>query len=246
MQRQQAIYAPSSYRLPPSLAQVFRPTAGYRDLVYNSGKDAVLYDQEINVLLEISLLTLNCLPYVPTRGIMILDGQKRGEEAQLILRAPLRRSTGNCSSSYAEQTIDYVLESDDPCFRDWWHSGIFSAKIPDNLITNVLVLNTTAGRFIATIFCEDIPMTLDFDYEEMVLLAIATAIGCMGVEDAVLQDSLRQMKDSYRNETDCKRPLGIMQEIERLFKHIDNPVIRNWYNWHEPANQSGKLELFFE
>lgn len=240
MQQNRAKRNPTSSHIPQSLTQILRPVTGFRDLEYFSGEDAFLYDQEVEALLEVALMALNCLPYVPAKGILILDGQKRGEDAQCILRAPLRCGAQGSSKTYAEKAIDYILEQNQPM-----NNGIIRTPVSNSSIVDALVLNTTAGRFISSLYCEDIPPVMDFDYEEMVLLAIAAAIGCMGREDITLQKSIQQIK-TYYQDAGYKKMLELMREIEKLFEYSDNPALRAWQKWHEPANQNGELKLFFE
>lgn len=123
MQQNRAKRNPTSSHIPQSLTQILRPVTGFRDLEYFSGEDAFLYDQEVEVLLEVALMALNCLPYVPAKGILILDGQKRGEDAQCILRAPLRCGAQGSSKTYAEKAIDYIQAEPAHEQRHYPHAG---------------------------------------------------------------------------------------------------------------------------
>lgn len=241
MQSHLTSYALTPNQPPHPIASIFRPATEYHDVYYTCGDDAVLYEPELRALLEISLITLNSLQHIPTGGTLILSGQKRGQAAQVILTASLHNTTCASSNFCAEQAIDYVLESHKPHFAEGADSGVFHVPISNREIARVLVLNTTAGRFIASLYCDDIPQIATCDYEEVVLLAIATAIGCMGLEDAALQKALRNIEGGYHN-----KELALVQGVEQMFRDCDNPVLQAWRKWHEPANQNGNLKLFFE
>ena len=143
-------YQPMPQYTPTSLSKIFRPTIGISELQRNT-ENAILSYEETNVLLETALMVLNCLPHVPTKGIIILDSWRQGEDANCILRATLEKGVKSESISYAERAIDTLLEPHSPEAKYLDSTGIHHIEI-DRLVLRVMVLNTPRGRFLASIF----------------------------------------------------------------------------------------------
>lgn len=227
---------------------------------------APLYEQEVNLLLEVidAVLARAC-PSV-SRGTFILDGQKFGQEAQCILRFDLPQGTCDyfrkdhikvTSDELAEEAIDEILAMPN---KSRYTDGntpermIMHAKIKtaqdvssgtwrDNEL-EALVVNTTYGRFIASCYLASDERICD-EIMHAVLYAVAQAIMMMGKEDLKLQQFKQQpdAKAAIFSNPFVSYATGL---VDGLLSSCDLPALRNWYRWHEPANTSGTLPLFFE
>ena len=228
-------------KVPDDLAQVLRPRPYLTDVKYETG---VLYEPEIALLMDIVLLVLSCLPQVPTKGALIIDGKKSNEDAQCIMRAQLNASAGTQGMERAEEAIDGILDN-----LQLPRGGGTIHSYCDSKHPSVLILGATHGHFLVTINLVDAPQIMpDYDYEELTLLAVAVALGQMGKEDTMLQRAVTELKESYERRQTGGKSIHCrwIRAVEQLFASKKNPVIQNWRRWHESANQSGALQLFFE
>lgn len=227
--------------VPDDLTQLLRQRPYFTDIEYETG---ILYEAEINLLADIVLMALSCLPTVPTRGALIMDGKKEDDDAQCIMRARLAAGEGAQGMERAEEAIDGILSNLQLAKGSGIIHSYCDAKHP-----SVLILGATHGHFLVTINLVDAPQIMpNYDYEELVLLAVAVALGQMGKEDAMLQQAVAELKENYECRQAGSKDIHYrwMQAIEQLFASKKSPVIRNWRQWHEPANQSGALQLFFQ
>ncbi len=234
------------------LQQLFRPTAALRDIQARFGAGQALFQEELDVILEVTLMTLNSFPHTPMQGTIILDGQKCGEEARCIFRAnlsgghlslakdssaqmlvaklhPDSLNTLVTSDTVAECCIDNVLESDLFTTPDSRLCGLvrqIDTQYPESRF-NTLVLNTTNGRFLAACIT-DSPDTLPQGrYEDMVLLAIAQSIAMIRLEDIGLQQSMQQIEQHYR-EAHYAKYLELLAAVRQLFTDYAHHVFREW------------------
>lgn len=220
--------------------------------------NSTLYRQEIDVILavahQIAEKRLNSL-----KGTFILDGQPHNHSASCICRFNLL--DGACrreffcggigdSDKLAAEAIDQLLKADSERerYRDVWPHNFNNTDgcmcvgggihCDGNL--NVLVLNSTYGKFMATSYL-DCESKYDFDGNIAVLVAVATAFSEMMREDRTLQRSFAKIRQLYDYHY-----LDVVQEVQELFAQAQLPELKAWRVWHEPANQTGKPRLPFE
>lgn len=214
-----------------------------------------LFAQEIDVITQVVDNILTSFEAYPQKGTFILDGQAKDHDAQCILRFDLAagisrriffRTYDRTSSEIAADSINNALSwpkdsryefiEDRALHFGWLPSGIYR----DGEL-EVLVLNTTHGRFLAS-FCAEFDAHLSNGKETTsVLMAIASAIAHMGKEDKVLQQSAECVtKEASYFERNA------LWLVESMFESCASPVMKAWEKWHELANNSGELTLFFE
>ncbi len=214
--------------------------------------NTTLFPQEVDVIQAIIRETLAFLGEQPTQGTFILDGQKTGEDAKCILRFNLEDGPGvwqigtnGCATTdaLAERAINGILSWPKRTPYPWpdghRRSSQFSSKVHHRSELRVLVLNTTYGRFLASC-C--------FGFSEnrqnrnvAILNAVAETFAQMGKEDKGLQNSVQQTR-AWATSLDK----DVIQLVQQLFKECTLLELETWRNWHEPANGSGDLTLFFE
>lgn len=233
----------------------------FQNLVQRHEPETTMFPQETEALLRVINTVLERFAPSATKGTFILDGQKFGEDAQCILRlnlsdGPYQRRLfgiyGRTSDEMAAAAIDELLAlpeksryySEGSLPRHMTHEDIKTAQDVSSGIYQdaelvVLVLNATHGRFLISCYIED-----HDDVAEALLCAVAQAILRMGLEDKVLQSFGEQLADASKvNAAPCAEALNAVKE---LFDHCDAPELAAWKAWHEPANATGKLTLFFE
>ena len=219
----------------------------FTNLEFFAEPKTTLSTQEINVLQAVVDNVLTSFEKYPTKGTFILDGQAKGQDAECILRFDLAegdyRICGYTSRDIAADSIDNALSWPEesryqPKGRalhfSWLPGGIYR---DEELV--VLILNTTHGRFLAS-FCAEFDSQPE-GYEEAVLVAIATAMAHMCKEDKTLQYSAGCIKEQA---TDFERYAILI--MDAMFESCMLPSLGVWKKWHESANNSGELTLFFE
>ena len=209
-----------------------------------------LYQEEKNVIAEMILQEIcNNFPSDLSKGTCIIDGQKNGEKAKCLIRFNLADNACSCEDpnefdEIAEEAINnallYPKEESlylEPKLKSQpqkMESGIYES---DDL--KVLVLNVTEGRFLAS-FYADFKNGGGHDESTKIMITISEAIAQMGKEDEVLQDSAKKIASDNKG-------LGseVVKNVDKLFDECNFPALKAWRKWHEPANSSGELSLFF-
>lgn len=170
-----------------------------------------------------------------------------GEEAKCIVRFNLQNGfyqpLEDTSDDIVSKAIDDVLVWPESSTYGYRGEAKFFGLLPSDIYRcgrrKTLVLNTTFGRFIISFyanFCSG-----GHDEITALLIALAEAFALMGKEDKVLQKSAQHL---------CSQAVGIDKDalalVKKLFADCDLPALQAWKEWHEPANNSGELTLFFE
>ncbi len=220
--------------------------------------NSTLYRPEIDVILAVIHRTAaNRLSSL--KGTFILDGQPHNHPASCICRFNLvdgacRRkffcgAAGN-SDELAAEAINQLLNagSERTRYRNIWPHDFYNASgsmcvgggihCDGNL--NVLVLNSTYGKFMATSYL-DCESEYDFDGNIAVLVAVATAFSEMMREDRTLQRSFAKIRQVYDHHY-----IQIVQDVQGLSTQAQLPELRNWRAWRRPTNQTGNSYLPFE
>lgn len=224
--------------------------------------EQTLFQPEIDVILAVLEETLTAVydEHVPRQGSLILDGQKFGEEAKCIARLNFMR--GDVRYDYAfgsdissdvitAQSINviigwprssaYVAEPL-PSYFGLLPTGIYSLDRGQQPSLIVLVLNTTFGRFLASCRTGLIHGNCYLNADFTAFATLAETFRQLGKEDLVLQKHSEGLITELCNQTDCDRAIII---VRQLFSDCSLPALQVWKAWHEPANQSGELPLFF-
>lgn len=214
--------------------------------------DSTLFQPEIDALQAVVDQVLASFDLYPTKGTFILDGQKMGEEAQCILRFNLEdgmmlgRMPCEADSDLltARAINEILLWPENSCYEYRARAENFG-QLPAGIYLHheleVMVLNTTLGRFLVSFYSNAADQDVIDGADTAVLMALAEALAQMGKEDKILQQSAQQA-------CHCSSPLGqdAIKLVKRLFLECDVPALKAWREWHEPANNSGELTLFFE
>lgn len=209
-----------------------------KNLRLNLNKEG-LYKEEISVILAVleAVLSQGEIP-MPKTGTFLLLGQKYDEEAKRIIsfefeNGPTRNFCGRGQSSTSE--VERVMKRAVKATHERGTSAI--SYLPDTEL--YLDLETTNGRFLAFFFANN----GDFFDLTIVYCALMATIAQMGREDEVLQQSC---DNTFWTEVEDAPGLSKLRWfIDDLFEKEKLPEIRTWKEWHEPANKSGELELFF-
>jgi hypothetical protein len=209
-----------------------------------TGSDAGLYWQEIDVVVEV-ITELIKSDGNPSAGTFILDGQKKGEKPQCLVRfnlengrvlerrytvkhKPVKPDTSEVfadSDTMAEESIDRFLQMpsyEKYCFFYYpQHEYRNKSGIYVDGMYKVLCLNTAEGRFLCSFYA---------DYENggheqstRVLMCVSEVIARLDRSDWVLQESNRtiwQEESEHQPELTC---LG--QWISDLFEKCELPAL---------------------
>lgn len=227
----------------------------FTNLEIHTEPETTLFHQESNLILAVIDQVLSSFDTYPTQGTFILDGQKRGEDAKCLIRFNLEDGVcppiagfDDTSDDIATNAINAVLSW--PAASAYGYKGEpnlfgqFSSGIYQHGRKKVLVLNATFGRFLMSYYadsgCSNCRAEAHDDGNAL-LLSVAETIAQMGKEDKILQKSV----DSITNTT-AKNEQDAITLVERLFLEGTFPPLQVWKEWHEPANTSGALTLFFE
>lgn len=263
-----------------SIANLFRLPAALTSLEYTAGPYSTLTVSELDVLLEVILMTMDGFPHLPEEGTIRLAGQYRYTipEYHMIFGAHLRQGPYDSrrqspyigSSQRTLQAIKAAAHA--PTDRESAEFGsVFCplSGLPDSGIYchgdyRMLILNTTYGRFLASIDTN----LRDHHYDDLVLWAITETLACLRPHDTVLQRSIKQIT-SLRTEAD--EPLGncVAQLIHELFDSCQpshpqyntdqpgafrkaatipyqHPVLRSWRNGVNIDNVLRRPLCYFE
>lgn len=211
-----------------AVANLFRPAAALTSLEYTAGPFSVLTVPELDALLEVILMTLNGYPEQPEYGTIRLAGQYRYRipEYQMIFGAHLRSGSNPVPKQApyigsSERTLAAIqaaahatTEQDSPGF-----CSIYCplTNLPDSSIYlhddyRTLILNTTYGRFLASI---DTDLRSN-DIEDLTLWVIAETLACLRPHDQVLQQSVQELT-KIREEEDNSFGNDLTQTVRHLF-----------------------------
>lgn len=222
----------------------------FTNLEIHTEPETTLFLQETDVILAIIDQVLSSFDTYPTKGTFILDGQKKSTKAraQCLLRFDLEegisQSSHGTSADVAAGAINYMLQfCPGPDCCAWPDSGTYMTFLePDEDNSSewwCLILNTTYGRFLMSC-CFD-PIDSVDGSSCVVAMALAEAFAQIGKEEALLQEHAQRIR-KYANESGKK----VIALVESLFRDCTLPALKSWRDWHEPANTSGDLTLFFE
>lgn len=212
--------------------------------------ETTLFQPEVDVILAVIDQVLASFDTYPDKGTFILDGQKMGEKAKCIVRFNLEggycRPLEDTSDEITANAINNVLSWPHKPAYAYQGETKFFGQFPSGIYTHgrqkVLVLNTTYGRFLMSYYANSGCNPFEEHDECTILLqALAETFARMGKEDKVLQWSVERV---HAQATDLeKRTITLVQD---LFQNCTLSAIREWEDWHEQANDSGELTLFFE
>lgn len=215
----------------------------------------MLFRQEIDAILEVVNYVLRGFQSCSSKGTLILDGQAKDHEARCIVRLNLadgaywkdffhiyERTSDDIAVDSINNALRWPEESRYKLIREKaLHFGWLPSDIYRDEELEVLILNTTHGRFLAS-FCAKLGQTPHSDEETAsVLVAIAAAIAKMGKEDVTLQHSA-----TYIRERATDYEMDALRIVDKLFDVCALPCLRTWQEWHGPANSAEKRALFFE
>lgn len=214
--------------------------------------ETTLFQQAVDFILAIIDQVLDSFDTHPTQGTFILDGQAYGEKAKCILRFNLEDGVlqplegfEDTSDDIAAGAINKVLAWPETPAYGYKAEPNFFGRLPSGVYkqgrNKVLVLNTTFGRFLMSYYANSGCSMEAHDEGSALLLAVAETIAQMGKEDKVLQRSAYTLGEQS---TGVEKDAVIL--VKRLFLEDKFPPLLAWKKWHEPANTSGKLTLFFE
>ena len=207
--------------------------------------DATLSEREIEV---INLTVTHAMKVIdcdaPRNGSFALRGQKNGHGARAIVQFNLCDGAGtvrdgiHSDSAFRVATvIDDVLEWPycRMVCREESRAELFG-ELPTGIYsyqeTQVLVINTTLGRFIASFHGYSCDKQLgDWYklYEQQLLLGVAQSLVMMNKNDVVLQESFEKLCSGLLDD-------GILQEVKNLFR-TKLPEITVWGLYHDGATR---------
>lgn len=209
--------------------------------------ETTLFQQEVDIILAVIDQVLATFDEYPTQGTFILDGQKMGEDAKCILRFNLEN--GFCQPM-EDTSDDIVIRAIDdilvwPKYLTYGYHGEpnYFGQLPSDIYKygrrKALVLNTTFGRFVVSFYANFV--SGGHEESTALLLAVAESIAQMGKEDKILQKSNQNLQWLMTN-----LDQNAVALVRDLFHNCAHPTLKAWKEWHEPANSSGELTLFFE
>ncbi|MDO4271836.1 MAG: hypothetical protein Q4C83_02570 [Candidatus Saccharibacteria bacterium] len=101
---------------------------------------------------------------------------------------------------------------------------------------NYMNITTTLGRFIVTAAASS---TVELT-SRLAMISFAQTLANIGLEDKILQESVAMMTNYFPPVSQLTARI-----VKDLFKSNELPCIKEWRQWHEPANSNDGLELFF-
>lgn len=219
-----------------------------------------LFPEEVNALMA-ALHEMHCFcGGFPNRGTIILDGQRKGGEAQCIMRMNLEKgyysltqTNSVTSETLAEGSIDAVLAWPEKSAYSYvaqaqnfgeMETGIYQ-NVARQTSKRVMVLNTTFGRFLmsAQLAQEmaDGSVVELYDEDIWMMKGVAMMLARMGKEDLVLQKSVEKL---MQGATEIE--LSLQHELDRFFERCCVSELQAWKAWHEAAMAKGEgLALYF-
>lgn len=223
-----------------------------------------LFPEEINALMA-ALHEMHCFcGGFPNRGTIILDGQKKGADAQCIMRMNLEKGNYSFAQVYgdalsetsdglAENSINAVLAWPEKSAYDYkaqtknleeMETGIYQ-NVARRTSKRVMVLNTTFGRFLmsAQLAQERGDENVVELYDESILMmkGVAMMLARMRKEDLVLQHSVEKLMQRA-----SEAELALQKELDQFFENCQVPELQTWREWHEVAMAKGEgLALYF-
>lgn len=101
---------------------------------------------------------------------------------------------------------------------------------------NYMSITTTLGRFVVTATANSTAETTS----RLAMVAFAQTLANIGLEDKILQESVAAIANYFPPISQLTAHL-----VNDLFKSNELSCIKEWRQWHELANNDGKLALFF-
>ncbi|MDR1300591.1 MAG: hypothetical protein LBK50_02690 [Candidatus Nomurabacteria bacterium] len=217
--------------------------------------ETTMFPQEADVIVRIIIELIKNDGGVD-KGTFILDGQKNGREAKCLVRFNLKNGVSThtfkrihekTSEQLAEESIDYAIAYPRPESRHVRLELMGDKKMKSGVWQDgehkVLVLNTTAGRFLCSWFA-NYKDGVGREKSTQPLMTVSEAIAQMSKEDTILQES----NDTIWFGRSQNQPelIELRQWVAELFERCTLSELRAWKKWHEPASKSGKLKLFFK
>lgn len=223
----------------------------FRDLEAHVRPESALSQAEICVVHEAAGFYVERYAS-EARGTFILDGQKYGEEAQLITRFNLRNGIfkkptyGNFRTScerLTEIAIDEMLElAKNSCYRARFPrlnglenpedvpSGIY--QVEDFL---VMVLRAEKGRFLCSLMLETIAgkPTIDEMVRLATMRAVAITLGKMTPNDRILRQSVRDVLREFKQGGKPVRLQGMSRvelKKQKIVMHLKNTEVQEDLN----------------
>lgn len=224
---------------------------------------ATLYSEEIQALAAVVSATLDKLVGSQASwvsGALTVEGQATNQPTRMILHAKfpgglcpqgLAKLSQRSPDEVVSDSIDGILAFPDTPY--YWRDDEEIARcskslhIPTKIYRDgdlrVLVLNTTAGRFLMSV------CAINIDHADEIsaalMYAMAHALAQMGLEDLILQRSAARL-DNHLATSTGRYSVKACQLVEDLFRQCDIPEIMAWRSWHNNASESDGLKLFFE
>lgn len=226
--------------------------------------ESMLFAEEINALTA-ALHEMWCFcGGFPNRGTIILDGQRKGMDAECIMRMNLKEGNYSLaqvfgdafsmtSEEMAEKSINVVLawpeepaygyKAQTKCFGEM-ETGIYQ-NVVKRTSKRVMVLNTTFGRFLMSAQLaqerSDGSVVELHDESVWMMKGVAMMLARMGKEDLVLQHSVEKLMQGA-----SEIELSLQKELNRFFENCQAPELQAWKEWHEAAMAKGDgLALYF-
>lgn len=195
--------------------------------------ETTLFQEEIDAITAV-VAEVILMDGFHSRGSFLLMGQADGKAAQTLISFDFTDGAvknydqkGHSSATEAKRVLEYSARAEK---RNSHISYFVNTQL-------FLTLNSTAGRFLCACYSE----YGGYGFQRKVYIAVATALACMGLEDAVLQESLQCLLQNEGREV-----IQTSNCVREAFAALSLPELAAWHDWHEPANESGNLTLFFE
>lgn len=197
----------------------------------------------------------------PNKGTIILDGQKKGMEAQCIMRMNLKNGTydveqvmegfpARTSEILAEESIDAILTWPEKPAYGYAAQAVNFGEMETGIyvygMKKVMVLNATLGRFLMSAQLAQ-KMAGDGEIVELrdesiaIMKGMAVVLARMCPKDMVLQCSAEKLMQGATSVE-----LALQKDLNRFFERGCALELQAWKKWHEAAMAKGEgLALFF-
>lgn len=122
------------------------------------------------------------------------------------------------------------------------------SRIYQNDVWQVLVLNARCGRFLCSVCMNDGEGYDGKTVAKSILHAVATALGHLGRGDSTLSESYcivncpTGLGDTAAN----RQHRRVINLVKAMFETGEDEAIQKWQTWHQEAEKSGQLKLFFQ
>lgn len=210
-----------------------------KNLQLNTEPNTTLFEQEAQALIAIVVNVLEVGNDLPKTGTFLLYGvaDDKPKDLQKIVSFNFKGGTlHNCiDSGYTSDQIgDSVLRLAATQLSKSESKTAITYYVDSPAF---LKLKTTHGTFLCFFWGDNGSSTY-------VYCASAKAIAMMGKEDQVLQESCKYL---FFTEMEDYPSIDMLDKyVEHLFEQCNLDELEEWKKWHEPANGSGELTLFFQ